>query len=79
VPSKYISIREYEAGNRGVHEKLDLILDFQKQYVGRHENRHERLDKVIDDYKRVKNKIIGVSITLSAIISFIIGFAKAGL
>ena len=76
---KYVTIREYETGNRGVHEKLDLILDFQNQYIDRHEKRHEKLDKVTDDYKKIKNRIIGVSITLSTIVSLVIGFAKVGL
>lgn len=79
MANKYVSIREYEAGNNGVHEKLDLILDFQKQYIDRHEKRHEKLDKDIEDYKKIKNRVIGVSITISALISLIIGFAKAGL
>ena len=68
MANRYVSIREYEAGNKGLHEKLDLILHYQEKYIEDHRDVHKTIDKNVDDFKAMKNKIIGGAVTANIIV-----------
>jgi hypothetical protein len=76
MSSNFVSVRECEARDGALHEKLDMILDNQRRYENGHAETHKEIDKTLGQYKKDRNRVIGASAVISLIIGFLLKFVR---